>query len=293
MKVISQQQGRGITLEQLRTFVLISEQGGFARAGEMLGRTQSTLSIALKRLEAETGCRLIARRQGHIIGLTVEGEQLLPVARDICERVQRLAKLLQRPSLQGRIRLGVPDDFPVNKLHQVLRWCMSENPNLRVEIIAAASPQLQQLSKDDALDMLIYKKLAVDAQAENDHIIQREPLCWVAAAGVESHSMQATLPLVTFPPGCTLRQCAENALRRAGREYYPVYSSASFDNVRRAVASNIGISLLPQSAIQDGMARLADDSLPSTDDITLILEKRRRHALCEDFAAYLLAGLHE
>ncbi|CDH04707.1 Putative LysR family transcriptional regulator (fragment) [Xenorhabdus bovienii str. oregonense] len=62
--------GRGITLEQLRAFVYVATYGGFAKAGEELGRSQSTLSFSIKRLEEDIGCRLIDRRHGYLIELT-------------------------------------------------------------------------------------------------------------------------------------------------------------------------------------------------------------------------------
>ena len=62
-------EGRGITLEQLRIFVSIAECGGFGRAGEELGRTQSTLSAGLKRLEEDVGCRPLELLHGHLLGV--------------------------------------------------------------------------------------------------------------------------------------------------------------------------------------------------------------------------------
>ncbi|MDX5630372.1 MULTISPECIES: LysR family transcriptional regulator [unclassified Brenneria] len=68
---------RRVTLEHLRAFVSIAEDGGFQRASEKLYRTQSAVTQSLRKLEEILGCRLLERRQGHIVGLTADGQRLL------------------------------------------------------------------------------------------------------------------------------------------------------------------------------------------------------------------------
>ncbi len=149
MKQQSQQNqvvGRWITLEQLRIFVFIAELSSFKRAGEELGRTQSTLSAGLRRLEQDVGCRLIDRRKGHILGLTAEELQLLPAARDILHRTNSAIGALKKSNLKGVVCLGVPDDFEVKNLHRIISLCLEENPDLRVKITAASSKTLSTLA---------------------------------------------------------------------------------------------------------------------------------------------------
>ncbi|MFX5085284.1 LysR family transcriptional regulator, partial [Acinetobacter baumannii] len=62
-------------LDLLRTFVTIVDSGGFTRASERLGRTQSTISLQVKRLEDGLGKRLFLR-EGRGLDLTPDGEVL-------------------------------------------------------------------------------------------------------------------------------------------------------------------------------------------------------------------------
>lgn len=70
-----------IDTEVLRTFVAIADQGGFTRAGEMVNRTQSAVSMQMKRLEEDVLQRQLFQRDGRQVRLTAEGQVLLGYAR--------------------------------------------------------------------------------------------------------------------------------------------------------------------------------------------------------------------
>ncbi|WP_252107184.1 MULTISPECIES: LysR family transcriptional regulator [unclassified Halomonas] len=285
---------RGITLEQLRTFVCIAQEGGFGRASEVLARTQSTLSAGLKRLEEDVGCRLIERRQGHVIGLTDEGRRLLPAARDILQRTSRAIGALKTPSLEGRIALGVPDDFAIHNLHRVISLCLAENPGLRVEVTAASSSVLSHMMDEQRLDVVILKGIAGQPVVSSaERVIQVEPLYWVSAGAAHFDEM-GEVPLATFMEGCVIRQSAVAALNAVGRPHYFAYVSGSFDNVKKAVASGLGVGILPQSALTDELVVLDEgNGVPTLPAIQLVLSASSSRALCERFAGYLGRALGE
>jgi molybdenum-dependent DNA-binding transcriptional regulator ModE len=66
-----------LDLDLLRTLIAIAEEGGFTRAGERVGRTQSAVSLQLQRLEAVVGRTLVARGKGGSIELTAHGTALV------------------------------------------------------------------------------------------------------------------------------------------------------------------------------------------------------------------------
>ena len=71
-----------LDLDLLRCFVTISEVGSFTRAGDRLGRTQSTISLQVKRLEEQLGRTLFARTP-RSLSLTDDGKRLLGPARQL------------------------------------------------------------------------------------------------------------------------------------------------------------------------------------------------------------------
>uniref|UniRef100_UPI003FD70101 LysR family transcriptional regulator n=4 Tax=Pseudomonas TaxID=286 RepID=UPI003FD70101 len=72
-----------IDSELLRTFVAIADEGGFTRAGEVVNRTQSAVSMQMKRLEEDILQRSLFQKDGRTVSLTVEGQVLLGYARRI------------------------------------------------------------------------------------------------------------------------------------------------------------------------------------------------------------------
>ncbi|PHM43478.1 LysR family transcriptional regulator [Xenorhabdus szentirmaii] len=212
--------GRGITLEQLRAFVSVAKHSGFAKAGEELGRTQSTLSLSIKRLEEVIGCRLIDRRPGYIVGLTDEGKQLLPAAKDILFRMTQALQSVKKHYLRGNIRLGIPNDFNIENLHEIISQFLAKHPELKIEIAAASSPVLSSLLEEQQLDIAIIKEMA--GQPNNTHnkkVLSIEQLYWVASKPEYFNNIEE-IPLVTFPEGYAIRECAITGLEHVDKPYF-------------------------------------------------------------------------
>ncbi|WP_340613482.1 LysR family transcriptional regulator [Xenorhabdus thailandensis] len=286
--------GRSITLEQLRAFVFVATHGGFAKAGEELGRTQSTLSFSIKRLEDDIGCRLIDRRQGSIIGLTHEGKQLLPAAKEILSRMTQALQLVKKLQLRGKITLGVPNDFSITKLHKAISYCLTEHPELKIEITAASSPVLSALLENQQLDMAITKEIAGQPINTNDKsILLIESLHWVASKHLYFSELPE-IPLVIFPDGCIIRQYAIKTLEHVNKPYFFSYVSSSFENIKSAIAHGLGIGLLPRSALTNEQCILSSEhGVPSIPAIQLVLNVAVQSDLHTLFANYLRFSLSE
>ncbi len=280
--------GRGITLEQLRAFVFVAKYNGFGRAGEELRRTQSTLSASLRRLEEDIGCRLIERRQGHVVGLTEEGLRLLPAARDILHRTSRAINSLTKSSMEGKVTLGVPDDFEIDNIHKIISLSFEENPGLRVEVTAAPSAVLARMAQEQLLDVIILKGIAGQpVVTDTERVIRVDPLHWVGSGATHFDELQE-VPLVTFPEGCVIRNSAVSALKEVGRPYYFSYVSGSFESIKKAVLSGLGVGLLPKSALSDELYILSEENgVPDVPTIQLVLSVTKSGHLYERFSRYL------
>src|SRR5580698_3349000 len=74
-----------LDLDLLRSFVHIAETGSFTRAGEIVGRTQSAVSMQMRRLETIAGKPLLVRGKGGMVRLTQDGSHLLSYAQEMLE----------------------------------------------------------------------------------------------------------------------------------------------------------------------------------------------------------------
>lgn len=101
-----------LTLEQLRTFVAVCEEGSVSRAAQRLDVPKSTVSRRIARLEEIIGVRVLRRDAGPL-QVTDAGRQLLEPAGKLLEDALRLAAgfraLQDQP--QGRLRVSAPIDL--------------------------------------------------------------------------------------------------------------------------------------------------------------------------------------
>src|SRR6476469_11121182 len=80
-----------LDIDQLKTFVAIADTGSFTKAAEVVHKTQSAVSMQMKRLEERLGKPIFAR-DGRASKLTEDGDRLLDYARRIIKlNVEALA----------------------------------------------------------------------------------------------------------------------------------------------------------------------------------------------------------
>ena len=99
-----------IDSELLRTFVAIADQSGFTRAAQALNRTQSAVSMQMKRLEDDVVQRALFQRDGRQLRLTAEGQVLLGYARRILNLHSEVLSTLREPHMVGSVRIGTAVD---------------------------------------------------------------------------------------------------------------------------------------------------------------------------------------
>ncbi|TWA86188.1 LysR family transcriptional regulator [Azospirillum brasilense] len=258
---------REMDLGLLRTFVSVVDAGGFTRAGERVHKTQSTVSQQIRRLEEQVGLPLLDRNS-RAVALTDDGERLLGYARRLLAlNDEANAVLSGRPAAEV-VRLGVPEDYAVERLPRLLADFARANRRLRLDVRCDLSVRLRADVECGDLDIALVKQEPGRPGALR---AWREPLCWVGPA-VEDLHRDDPLPLVLFPQGCVYRNRAVHELERAGRRWRVAYSSPNHAGVRAAVSGGLGVSVLPHSALPAGARFLGvADGLPALPETELAL----------------------
>ncbi|MCO7244692.1 LysR substrate-binding domain-containing protein [Halomonas sp. Mc5H-6] len=253
--------------ELLRTFVAIVDQGGFTRAAAAVNRTQSAVSMQIKRLEEDVIQRPLFVRQNRQLLLTSEGNTLLGYARKILSLQGEALTLLRQPDMVGRVRLGVPDDYVMRFLPGILKTFSQAWPLVDVDVHCAPSSVLSQ-QPQGSLDLIIMTREIGD---EIGTILRREPTVWVAA---ESHSthLQTPVPLALFEAPCFCRRHACNALDRAGRAYRVAYSSPSLATLQAVVGAGLAVSAWMRSLVTAEMQILGkEEGFPELPESSIVL----------------------
>lgn len=92
IKKEEEQRGKMITINQLRFFLAVIQERGFSRAAEKCEVSQSSVSLAIKRLEFEMGTSLLERSKTHIKA-TPTGLQILPHVRKVLFHANKIKNI--------------------------------------------------------------------------------------------------------------------------------------------------------------------------------------------------------
>src|SRR6204780_299606 len=235
-----------LDLELLRSFVSVVDAGGFTRAGERVHRTQSTVSQQIRRLEEDVGQPLL-NRTARDVTPTEAGERLLSYARRLLSLAEEARDVLARPSHEGVIRLGIPEDFAAYRLPKLLATFSRARPGLRLDVWADQSANLRRDLERGELDLALLKRAAGEKGAI---AVWPKRVHWVTGKNHPGDSKARARPLIGFPIGCLYRAGAIHAIKSAGRAWHMAYTSSSLAGIQAAVAAGLGLSILSEMAVQ-------------------------------------------
>ncbi|MFD1626018.1 LysR substrate-binding domain-containing protein [Azospirillum griseum] len=260
-------------LDLLRTFVTIVDHGGFTRAADRLGRTQSTISLQIKRLEDGLGKRVFLR-DGRSLDLTPEGEVLLAYARRLLGMANEACVLLMEPEVGGVVRLGTPEDFATAHLPDVLWRFSRAHPQVSLEVQCDFTLNLLNGFSRGEFDLVLCKREPHSGTASEGTKVWREPLVWAASDRLLLPP-GAPIPLVLAPPPDIHRKRALEALDGVGRPWRIVYTSPSLTGITAAVSAGLGVTILPKEMLESGFHIVGGEhGLPDLDDIEIALHRR-------------------
>lgn len=247
----------------LRTFVAVADCENITHAAEVLGRTQSAISVQTRKLEDTLEVRLFDRQARGMV-LTADGEKLLPVARNIIADLSRVGMLFEDP-LQGRLTVGIPDDYTETVLETVLFDFARRHPLVEISARFGCTSEFPTAIRRGTLDVAVVS----DADVPRNNRITSEYNLWAAAAGFALEEGE-TVPLAILDRrNCAWRCFASDALDAAGRPWRSAYASESFAGVRAAIRSGLAVGALPRSLMEPSMRELTEAEgfppLPATE----------------------------
>jgi DNA-binding transcriptional LysR family regulator len=278
-----------IDIEQLRTFVAIVETGSFTQAAEVVHKTQSAVSMQIKKLEERLE-RPIFARDGRGSKLTEHGERLLDYARRIVKLNVEALAAFSDAELSGRVRLGVPDDYADRYLPEIMARFSRVYPGAELTVVCA--PSIDLITQIDAgeIDLAIVTTCEGTRAAE---IFRRERLWWVTSNRHSVHR-EERLPLALGRATCMWRRSAIERLGAIGRPHRTLYTSANSGAVAAAVLAGLAVSVFPESGVRPGMRLLtvADGfpELPSC-DIGLLRNTHESSPLADALAGHIISSL--
>jgi DNA-binding transcriptional LysR family regulator len=269
----------------LRTFVAIADTGGFTAAADVVGRTQSAVSMQMKRLEESIGSPLFHRR-GRGLSLTTTGETLLSKGRRVLAMLDETAAAVSGEALGGTVRIGIADEYGSAFLPGILARFAELHPSVQVTVSCGLCHELQDNVAAGHLDLAVE---ICDSALGDGELLGHEPTVWAVSS---RHSIEDCdpLPLALFNPGCWWHDDAIAVLERAGRAYRVAYTSASIAGVAAAIGAGLAVGILGLETVPAGARVLTPsegfDELPPS-RIILRRNPGARSAAVDGMAAAL------
>lgn len=253
----------------LQAFIAVAEHRSFTRAAASLHRTQSALSMQIKRLEDRLGAPLFHRRPGAVTP-TAAGETLLGYAhRIVALGEEALRRLQEGRDVEGTVRLGVMDDYAQIVLPTALQAFAHTHPRVRIAIeTGLTATMIDRLASD--FDLVV----AMHPQGEGGGLLlRRERSVWAASATHATEKLDP-LPVALYPPGCLVRQWAIDALNADGRRWNLSFVSQSLSAVESIAAQGLAITVVKAGTFPARLRRLEEkDGLPPLPDADIRLHR--------------------
>ncbi|MEE5058228.1 LysR family transcriptional regulator [Pseudomonas alliivorans] len=261
---------KDLQIDWLRTFLAVVDTGSMTAAARQVSRSQSAVSMQLKKLEDSIG-RPLLNREPRQLSLTPAGFDLLGHARRLLASHSTLVLAMHGGALSGRVSLGVPDDYAVPYLVPVLRHFAARFGEVEVTLVCEESTALLAKVDRGEIDLALVTR---DAPSRGE-LLFKEALVWGAA---EQHEIwkRSPLPIAVHELGGRLRTEILAALEAQQREYRVVYNSPNVGGQIAAAQSGMAVAVLTRCSLPPTLKVLdARQGLPELPVIEVVLMRSR------------------
>jgi DNA-binding transcriptional LysR family regulator len=258
----------------LRTFLTVARHGNVTRGAEALNRTQSAVSIQIKRLEECLAVRLF-RREPRGVSLTEAGERLRLAAEPIVNDLDQTVRAFRADPIGGLVRVGIPDEYGSDVLPTILADFSARYPAVEVFVQCGFSMDFPDAVKRDELDLAVFADAC--GPDPSGKLIQ-DPVVWVASRQYQCRN-EEPVPLALFNRSCWWRDMAIEAMEHAGQPYRIVLTSESVSGIKAAIAAGLAAGVLARSTVESPMHILdAQHGFPRLPDSVLRLQRGRHNS---------------
>ncbi|MFT4191295.1 MAG: LysR family transcriptional regulator [Comamonas sp.] len=256
-----------LDIDLLKAFVAVIEAKSFTVAGQRLHKTQSAISVKLRKLEEQIGHALVHRDPP--IRPTALGLTLLSTAHRLIEAHEEALFALAQAAQGQCITVGTSETYAASLLPPVLKAFRGLYPDIQIEISCGHSWDMLEAQTHNGIDLV----LATRSPRHGGVTLNRQQLFWVCSADSTAY-LEKCLPLAVFPPRCLYRDMALAVLKQTERPARIAYTSSHYDGLMAAIATGDAVTVMPERAIPDGCIKLnRSHGLPALPAIDVALYK--------------------
>jgi len=256
------------TLRQLQYLTNVVEEKHFGHAAEKCFVTQSTLSAGIQDLEQLLEVSLLERTNRKVLPTPI-GEEIASRAQQILSLSEDLVDLAQseKNPFSGRIQIGIIPTISPFLLPKVLPTVRKQLPNLEIVLIEDQSERLLDRLESGSIDVAVLA-FPFNTRGLTHRVFAKEPF-WIAMPknhdlANAKHLKAADLPtneLLLLAEGHCMREHALSACQLPASAQRKSVQATSLYTLIEMVASGLGITLIPDMAINSDMVSHSDISL--------------------------------
>ena len=246
-----------MTLTELKYIVALAQERHFGRAAQKCFVTQPTLSLALAKLEDELGLKLFERNKNEVL-LTARGREIVEQSRKVLDEVGKIQQIARggKDQLSGAFRLGVIPTIGPYLLPDLVPILRKRAPQMPLAIEENLTGNLAPMLRDGELDAVIvalpFSIPGVKTQGvyeEPFSVVVPEGHRWEHRKGVKPSELSDENLLVLNNGHCFRDQVLEACPGQSNTALPEGRAGSSLETIRNMVASGLGISVLPSTAL--------------------------------------------
>lgn len=260
--------------ELLRTFLVIAETGNVTRAADALGRTQSAISMQVKRLEEIVRAPLFERGPRGV-ALSPDGERLVPYAQRIVGLIDETTSAMRARPLDGPVRVGIPEEYTQTVLPRALAAFAECHPATEVTVQCGHSIQLMSALESDELDIVVVFDWRGSLSGE---VLCIDPTVWVTSRAHDIHLVRP-VPIAVYRNSSWYRDFAITSLRQHAIPYREAFGCDTCGGLKTAVSAGLAIAPLARGNIPASCRELTrEDGFPPVDSSRVVLKRNPRRS---------------
>ncbi len=237
-----------LKIELLESFIAVAECGNLSKAAEQICRTQSTLSLQIKKLEESVGQPLLLRDNKGVT-LTDSGKTLLNYAYKMMQLNSQALDDLKDCQNREIIRLGVPTDYITRYLSSCLLEFIREFTCIELVIDTDVSGNLFKRLHQGEFDLIVATHWLPPAHGE---LLFERKFHWVAAKAGNAHKHE-TIPMALYPENCPIRAQVFANHQLTMRPINVLLSTPSPQALCMAVENDLAIAPIAEFRIDNNM----------------------------------------
>ena len=248
-----------LSTRQMRAFLQVARLGNFTRAAEQAHITQAGLSILVREMEKQLGCRLFDRTT-RVVSLTPEGRRLLPVVERLVTDLDDVAAELGAAGDASRrtLRIAATPLVSSHQLPQVFTTYRPAHPHVSLRLFDADLRDVEAMVTAGDADMGLGFFFKAAAGLERTpvgrfHLMRVEPsgdeADGPAAVGTAPWSALRSAELIGLPAGNPIQKVIDQHLATIGRADAQRPAFNFFGTLISMVEAGFGSAVMPTFAL--------------------------------------------